>query len=140
MAGIEIRPATPEELPRIAQIQAAVPQAGQWNPEDYLAHDVLVAFCEDRMAGFAVARDVAAGESELLNLAVDPEFRRRGAGRKLVTEVLGRHPGEVWLEVRESNRIALKFYESIGFMAIGRRPRYYLDPLEDAIVMKIHSC
>ena len=44
---------------------------------------------------------------------------------------------EVDLEVRASNRPALSFYRSLGFEETGRRPRYYLDPAEDAILMRL---
>ena len=74
------------------------------------------------MAGFRVARALGEGECELLNLAVDPAFRRQGIGRRLVETLLAQHPRTIWLEVRESNAVARKFYGIIGFREVGRRP------------------
>jgi ribosomal-protein-alanine N-acetyltransferase len=98
-----------------------------------------VALCDGRVAGFAVARRLAESEAELLNLAVDPAFRRRGIGRRLVAEVTSNLRGTLWLEVRESNVTARKFYKSLGFCEAGRRPSYYPDSAEGAIVMNVHS-
>jgi ribosomal-protein-alanine N-acetyltransferase len=136
---IETRPGGLDDLVSIAQIQFASPEASQWAVTEYLKYDLIVAVCDGRIAGFAVARRLAEGEGELLNLAVDPAFRRRGIGRRLVAEVASGHPGLLWLEVRESNTGARKFYESLGFCATGRRPDYYPESGEGAIVMNVHS-
>jgi ribosomal-protein-alanine N-acetyltransferase len=140
VAGVTIRSATPDDLERIAAIQDGSPEAAHWNARDYLDYDTLVAVCEDCVAGFLVARQVSADASEILNLAVDPAFRRRGIGRSLVREALRVHLGETFLEVREGHMIARQFYESMGFSVTGRRPEYYPESGETAIVMKIHSC
>jgi ribosomal-protein-alanine N-acetyltransferase len=137
--SIETRPGGADDLNSIAQIQAASPEASQWGVREYLQYDLIVAVCGGRVVGFAVARRLAEGESELLNLAVDPAFRRRGAGQRLVTALTFDHPGILWLEVRESNMGARKFYESLGFCDAGRRPGYYPSSGESAIVMNVHS-
>ena len=136
---IELRPGGPDDLASIAQIQAASPEASQWDVPEYLRYDFLVALCDGRVAGFSVARRVAEDESELLNLAVDPAFRRRGVGRRLVAALASGHPGVLWLEVRESNLDARKLYKSLGFLEAGYRPAYYPDSGEGAIVMNVHS-
>jgi|ERR1035441_3058356 ribosomal-protein-alanine N-acetyltransferase len=136
---MDLRPGGEGDLASIAQIQAASPEAAQWDVREYLKYGLLVAVCDGRVAGFAVARRVAEDESELLNLAVDPVFRRRGIGRRLVAELTSSHRGALWLEVRESNIGARNFYESLGFHEAGRRPGYYPDSAEGAIVMKVHS-
>ena len=137
--SIELRPGGESDLPSIAQIQAASPEASQWEVPEYLKYELVVALCAGHIAGFAVARRLVDGESELLNLAVDPAFRRRGIGRRLAAEVLASHRGALWLEVRESNLNARKFYESLGFREAGRRPGYYPGSFESAIVMNVHS-
>lgn len=137
--SVELRPGSRDDLPAIAQIQAASPEASQWDVPEYLKYDLLVALCDERVAGFAVARRLAEGESELLNLAVHPAFRRRGVGRRLVEALTAGHPGMLWLEVRESNLVARKFYKSLGFCDAGCRPGYYPDSGEGAIVMNVHS-
>jgi len=113
--------------------------ASQWNPGDYLTFECQVAEREGQVVGFVVAR-AAAGECEILNLAVAPEARRQGVGRELLTNLLSRHPGEFFLEVRESNQAALRFYEFLGFRKITERLQYYANPVEPAIVMKLFSC
>ena len=137
--NIEARPASGADLALIAQIQAASPEASQWDVPEYLKYELLVALCDGRVAGFAVARRLAESEAELLNLAVDPAFRRRGIGRRLLAEVTSNLRGTLWLEVRESNVTARKFYKSLGFLEAGYRPAYYPDSGEGAIVMNVHS-
>jgi ribosomal-protein-alanine N-acetyltransferase len=136
---IELRPGDPGDLDSIAQIQAASAEASQWDASEYLKYDFRVAVCDGRIAGFVVGRQLAEGESELLNLAVDPAFRRRGIGRRLVSALTSGHAGSLWLEVRESHLDARKFYKTLGFCDAGYRPGYYPDSGEGAIVMKVHS-
>lgn len=136
---LEVRTGTPQDLPAIFRIQTDSPQAAQWEPAGYLDYDFRVAICAGEVAGFAVARAVA-GEVELLNLAVAPEFRRQGVATMLMRDLRQRHTGPVYLEVRESNAGALSFYRGIGFEVAGRRPEYYEEPREGAVVMKLRSC
>ena len=75
-----------------------------------------------------------------MNLAVAPEWRRRGLGRFLLrlARDLGARRGarEAWLEVRSGNRPALALYESLGFAEAGRRQGYYSRPREDALLLR----
>jgi ribosomal-protein-alanine N-acetyltransferase len=100
----------------------------------------LVAETNRGMAGYMIGREVA-GTGEVLNLAVAPEFRRRGiAGALLEAGVAAfrrRKVDEVFLEVRESNRSALALYLSRGFQAVGQRASYYRNPREDALVLRL---
>ena len=136
---VTIRPARFADLAAIAAIQAAAPEAAHWNPADYLAHDCRVADAAGRVAGFIVTREVAPGEREILNLAVDPVERRTGIARGLVRDALARAQGAWFLEVRASNAAAIRLYESAGFHRAGRRPNYYYEPAEDGIVMRFFS-
>lgn len=78
--------------------------------------------------GFSLAR-VVAGEAELLLVAVDRQWRRRGIGRLLVDKVADdahRHgAGALFLEVRENNSAARDLYRALGFVDVGRRVNYY---------------
>lgn len=80
------------------------------------------------------------GEADMMNLAVLPAYRRQGIGKRLVealTEALqsnGVHC--LTLEVRASNAPALDLYEKLGFISVGRRPRYYTKPQEDALILR----
>jgi ribosomal-protein-alanine N-acetyltransferase len=146
---ISIRPATESDLDEIWRIQAVSGQAAQWNPADYLLHQCLVAVDSgaigspaglERIAGFAVARQTAPDELEILNIAVDPPFRRRGVARSLIQRLLANYRGTVWLEVRQSNGAARQLYHALGFQVNSVRENYYNAPPESAIVMKFHSC
>ena len=114
----------------------ASPEAAQWPVADYLEHSFHVAEDSGNVAGFAVWRGVGEGEWELLNLAVDPAFRRRGAGRRLVSALPA---GRVFIEVRASNAAAQALYAASGFTVIGRRRGYYQSPPEDGIVMQLEK-
>jgi ribosomal-protein-alanine N-acetyltransferase len=88
--------------------------------------------------GFLVAWHVA-DELHVLNVATAPAMRRRGVARTLMDEALGYAMAHrvriVLLEVRRSNRAAIKLYRGLGFTALGVRPGYYSDNNEDAIEM-----
>lgn len=98
----------------------------------------LVAQSASSVAGYLVGREVA-GSGEILNLAVSPNFRRRGVARALLRTGLAllrkRRVDEVYLEVRESNRSAQALYLSLGFRPVGQRSAYYRNPKEDALVL-----
>lgn len=130
-----IRRATANDLPAIAAIQG---ESG-WPPGTYLNYDCRVAVRDGEVAGFLVSRETTPGEREILNLAVHPAMRRRGIGKKLLEDEISHSRGGWFLEVRESNQPAINLYKNIGFRATGRRPEYYLDPLETAIVMTFFS-
>ncbi len=73
----------------------------------------------------------------IMNVSVDPELQRRGIATSMIDEVLGRvgPEGQITLEVRPTNRGAIALYEKFGFLAAGRRARYYQDNGEDALIM-----
>jgi ribosomal-protein-alanine N-acetyltransferase len=100
----------------------------------------LVAETGRGLAGYFIGREVA-GTGEVLNLAVAPEFRRRGIGGALLDAGLSalqrRQVEEVFLEVRESNRSAQALYLAYGFRAVGQRAAYYRNPREDALVLRL---
>lgn len=79
-------------------------------------------------------------EADVMNLAVAPDCRRQGIGAKLLctmTEVLHRQGIEtLFLEVRPSNSAAIALYERCGFALAGRRPKYYVNPPEDALILR----
>lgn len=99
----------------------------------------LVAVDHGFVQGYIGSQTVL-GESDMLNLAVHPDHRRKGIGR-LLTQALcdslkegGSHC--ITLEVRVSNEPAKTLYESMGFVPVGRRPRYYSRPIEDADILR----
>jgi ribosomal-protein-alanine N-acetyltransferase len=98
----------------------------------------LVAHAGRGIAGYLIGREMA-GTGEVLNLAVSPDYRRRGVARALLRAALAslrkHRVDEVFLEVRESNRSAQALYLSSGFRAVGQRAAYYRNPKEDAVVL-----
>jgi len=85
---------------------------------------------------------VVCGEGYIDNVAVFPEARRRGVGRLLVQSLvqwIREHEGVfLTLEVRPSNEPAISLYGSLGFEEVGRRPRFYECPTEDALLMTLY--
>ena len=102
-----------------------------------LAHYV-VARAGDRITGFAGVW-LMVDEAHVTTFAVHPDWRRQGIGRQLLLNVveLARKIGarRMTLEVRASNETAQALYRAYGFEEVGRRPRYYTDDGEDAVVM-----
>ena len=89
----------------------------------------------DWVLGYVGSQTVL-GESDMLNLAVRLDCRRRGIGRALVEALCAALQAEnavcLTLEVRASNEAAKALYAALGFIPVGRRPRYYTRPTEDA--------
>jgi [ribosomal protein S18]-alanine N-acetyltransferase len=155
---VKIRPTASRDVPSILAIERADPIAAHWTEDQYLelfqpegdmperlvlvAESSPTAYPEGTtcsVIGFLVARHVAP-EWELENIVVAPDARRRGVGGQLLDAFLStaRHTNSeaVFLEVRESNVAARNLYEKVGFRQTGRRPAYYVNPLEDAILYR----
>jgi len=80
-------------------------------------------------------------EGHITNFAINPPFRKKGYATKLLSYVIDyfKKKGivEFFLEVRESNKVAINLYRKFGFEIIGRRKRYYSDTNEDAFIMHL---
>jgi len=80
------------------------------------------------------------GEGDMMNLAVTPAFRRQGIAEKLVlalcSALLEKNVRSLTLEVRASNQPAKALYEKLGFSQVGKRPNYYRNPREDALILR----
>lgn len=102
----------------------------------------LVYVSEDQSGidGFVISY-FAADEAELLQIAVAPEARKRGVATGLIRELkkglLEKEIKTLFLEVRDSNTAARKCYEKFGMVPCGKRPRFYKDPVEDAIIYRM---
>jgi ribosomal-protein-alanine N-acetyltransferase len=98
----------------------------------------VVARAGDRVVGFA-GLWVMVDEAHVTTFAVDPRWRRRGVGERLLLGLIdiavARRAREATLEVRLSNVPARRLYEKFGFRPVGIRPRYYSDNGEDALIM-----
>ena len=99
----------------------------------------LVCVEKDRVLGYVGSQTVL-GETDMMNVAVSPDARRRGIGEKLILELVERLRERdshcLTLEVRASNAPAIALYEKLGFTQVGRRPNYYRNPKEDALILR----
>lgn len=132
---IAIRKALPSDSPRLEGIERLSFADPTWRGDDFFRYDCVVAEIEGQIAGFIVSRSVYQ-EREILNLAVAPEWRRRGVAKALLEHQLAQG-GTHFLEVRESNLAAQALYRQFGFHEVGRRFGYYDLPAESAIVMRM---
>jgi [ribosomal protein S18]-alanine N-acetyltransferase len=155
---MRIRPLAEAHLSLIRTWMRDAPMTPAWSDDD-LAAIVKAPSCNQRrvrsgwiaedenrsaIAGFAVATALCVpdtpAECELEFVFVAPEARGQGIGRMLIRTICAwaRDLGadEMRLEVRASNTHALRLYERCGFLIEGRRPGYYADPREDAVLMR----
>ena len=145
MATPLIREASPDDLPKLLEIERECFSSPHWIEEDFLKYDCIVAEIDGQIAGFLVSHEAYAGditapaERELLNVAVSPRFRRLGIATDLIRHQL-KHQAVYFLEVRESNIAAQALYRKLGFVEVARRSQYYESPTETAIVMKMKWC
>lgn len=142
--AFHLRPMTLDDLGPVMEVERrAFPSP--WSEDLFrreLTHDwstILLAHDENgRLLGFVLFW-VVHDEIHILNVAVDPEVRRRGVAKTLLAELLerGRARGLALatLEVRVSNEPAIALYRGLGFREVGIRKGYYVDNREDAIVM-----
>jgi ribosomal-protein-alanine N-acetyltransferase len=139
-----IRKMTLDDLPEVAAIDRAsfsLPwpeRSFRFEITDNPASRCWVAEADSRVIGMVVLWMIA-DEAHIATLATREEFRRRGIGTALLVHALNAAKAEgavsSFLEVRESNRAAQEMYRKLGFVENGRRPRYYKDNNEDAILM-----
>ena len=99
----------------------------------------LVALEGETVAGYIGSQTVME-ETDMMNVAVHPDFRRKGIAEALVSGLVAalKEKGSrcLTLEVRASNEPAIRLYEKLGFVQIGRRPKYYRNPREDALILR----
>ena len=102
----------------------------------------IVAKENDNVAGYA-GMYLSFEEGNITNVAVNPLSRRKGIGEKIVRDILNRayEKGvrDVFLEVRETNSVAIALYEKIGFKEEGIRKNFYDKPRENALIMWKHN-
>jgi ribosomal-protein-alanine N-acetyltransferase len=136
LSAVTIRPALERDHPAISRIQCRCPETAQWPLGDYSGFPLLLALVENTPAGFCSWRQSAEDEAEILNLAVDPGFRRRGVASALLSAVSAQARGTIFLEVAEPNAPAIALYRKLGWEQAGLRAGYYNHGSVNAVVMK----
>ena len=99
----------------------------------------LVAVENDTVVGYVGSQTVM-GETDMMNVAVHPDFRKRGIATALIVGLVEelRKQGShcLTLEVRASNAPAISVYSALEFREVGRRRNYYRNPREDALILR----
>jgi [ribosomal protein S18]-alanine N-acetyltransferase len=119
-----------------------------WSETDYLDEIdrgdsfTLIISAKNQKIGFLIARMLDSGverEVEIYNLAILPSLQNQGFGQVLITHLINQcsknNVTKIWLEVRNSNTKAIKFYQKNTFVEVGNRKNFYTNPPEDAILM-----
>lgn len=146
MQAVVIRKSCPEDIPYIAKLESlcfSVHMSEEMltnalSDENHLFISAIAA--DGTLAGYAGLMFVL-DEGDIINIAVQPEFRRKGIAALMMKEMnsqchkLGLNV--INLEVRESNIPAKQLYTGLGFEVSGLRKGYYIRPKEDAIIMKL---
>lgn len=129
------------DILKIEKLSFTTPWSKQAFLSELLDNDrayYLVAKVNDRAVGY-IGIWLVAGEGHITNVAVHPDFRRRGIGNQLMTAVerlaAARGATRLTLEVRVSNDVAQHLYRKLGYLPAGIRRRYYRDNDEDALIM-----
>jgi ribosomal-protein-alanine N-acetyltransferase len=143
---IRIRQAKLYDVPAMARIERdsfGAPWSAEEITKDVTAGGnvyVAVAECGDEKTGYGEIRMVA-GEAQIYNIAVAPEFRREGIGEALLRHMIEKAEDDgctlVTLEVRGGNEAAMALYHKLGFREVGRRKGYYAKGGEDAVLMDL---
>lgn len=151
---ITFRTMTMDDVPRVAKLEALI-FPDPWSEKVYretlpLPGVRYIVACDTdaddssglKVIGAAGVRNIV-GTGEITNVMLLPEYRGKGTGRQMMEELLeqGRLLGakDFTLEVRQSNKTAVKLYESLGFECEGIRKDFYRNPREDALIMWLYT-
>lgn len=140
---MNVEPMTKETVAQVAALEAAA-FSTPWSEASIRAEldnewaIWLVALEGETLAGYLGVQFGPDG-GDVMTIATAPEFRGKGVGKRLLAAMEERltekHLQWLTLEVRPSNAAAIRLYETQGFREVGRRPRYYKKPTEDALLM-----
>ena len=141
---IELVRMSEEHVPQVAELEK-ICFSDPWS-EKSVAYELtnplscwLVAVEDGRVAGYIGSQTVM-GESDMMNVAVHPDYRRRGIAERLVNDLVEALKAFeshcLTLEVRESNDSARALYAKLGFLQAGLRKNYYRNPKENALILR----
>jgi ribosomal-protein-alanine N-acetyltransferase len=161
-----IRPAQPTDLAAIVRLDHGTPEIAHWPELEYsavlnnmvaptvvsnLVRQIFVAEVESQndfgfqnLYGFVMVKCMLLGDeslAEIENIAVDANTRRRSVGRALMESAIRwvreHQAARLQLEVRAGNEAAIALYRKLNFVEVGRRPGYYSQPVEDAVLLDL---
>ena len=145
--NVVIRKMTVQDVPAVSQIDRlsfSLPwpeHSFQYEVSENRVSRCFVAETEDKRIAAMIVSWIIVDEMHIATIATHPEFRRQGIGARILREALldGRDIGAqlAFLEVRAGNESAQAMYRKFGFVVSGKRPRYYRDNGEDAILMTL---
>ena len=140
--NLTLRRGLPADCENIAEIEKLC-FAHPWTKEDLIEGfqnftHYFVAETEGEVVGYC-GMQALSGEGYITNVATLPRYRGMGIATDIISELLKFAVTEglefVTLEVRESNLPAINLYSKMGFESVGKRPNFYRDPKEDALLM-----
>ena len=142
-----VRPATKQDLWALMDLEQVCFPHDAWGETALLSHlespicATLLCCEEERVVGALLTQNIHP-EFEILRISTHPAFRKKGVAKALLEAALATLIQEGYtkglLEVREGNTPARCFYESVGYLPVGKRKNYYQNPTEDALLMEIH--
>lgn len=141
---MNLRPFEEKDAKEVALIEQrcfSVPWSEKELKASYLSDHAAAFLCEaeGKIVGYG-GFCFSPPDADITNIAVLPEFRRRGIGEKLLKKIEEEAEKKactaIFLEVRESNIGARGLYEKSGFVPLGKRKNYYKAPTEDAVLYK----
>ena len=142
---IKITKASRGDAPSLAKIDSEV-FGGSFKEQDFLEYfdnplwSFYVAKCDEKIVGY-ISYMVIYSDADLVNIGVLPQYRGLGIGKMLLHEMVmdcdDRDLTYIHLEVRKSNSVAIKLYESFGFVTVGVSKNHYKEPTDDALRMNL---
>lgn len=152
MSRLILRRFRDEDCPAALAIAAEL-GLSPWTLDDYREElvrrdsEMSAAVVGSKLAGFIVGRRVpSAGDggewdAEIYNIGVSREFQHAGIGSRLMAGFIegcrDAAVREIWLDVRGSNALAIRFYKKFGFKDVMIRRGFYRDPRDDGVVMRL---
>ena len=138
------RQAIDQDLKQILAIEARAYEFA-WSRQKFIDSfnnpniSIQLILTKDQIIGYLVTLQ-SIDFIDILNICIDPKFQQQGLGKKLLNDLLC-HPAKIaiksiFLEVRESNRVAINFYQNFGFELLDTRKKYYSN-LEDAKILRL---